>query len=237
MWSLGHVARSSVPASSLPHFYVSTPIASSLSWSPIVLLGPADSLVLFFRHHHHRLPPRQADEARARAFTSARPPFPHDASDAWDRDRQAPALAPLYSPQPIAHHPLRAPLFSTKPVGPQPVSFRTKPSPGAFPRCPNNCYARIPSNQLVRLSWTGHELAISVCKDQRFIYCVHLSGRFAPQPGQPIFAQPIFASAIAPARAHHPRRFQCLGLRPPSACRRFLSRRIPWVRAFSCQVR
>jgi hypothetical protein len=59
------------------------------------------------------------------------------------------------------------------------------------------------------LSWTGHELAISVCKDQRFIYCVHLSGRFAPQPGQPIFAQPIFTSAIAPARAHHPRRFQC----------------------------
>jgi hypothetical protein len=28
-----------------------------------------------------------------------------------------------------------------------------------------------------------------------------------------------------------------LGLRPPSACRRFLSRRIPWVRAFSYQVR
>jgi hypothetical protein len=121
--SLGHVARSSVPASLLPHFYVSTPIASLLSWSPIVLLGPADSLVLFFRHHHHLLPPRQADEARARAFTSARPPFPHDASDAWDRDRQAPALAPFYSPQPIAHHPLRAPLFLPSPLGHSPSRF------------------------------------------------------------------------------------------------------------------
>ena len=87
------------------------------------LLGPADSLVLFFRHHHHLLPPRQADEAGARAFTSARPPFPHDASDAWDRDRQAPALASLYSPQPIAHHPLHALLFLPSPLGHSPSRF------------------------------------------------------------------------------------------------------------------
>ena len=118
--SLGHVARSSVPASSLPHFYVSTPIASLLSWSPIVLLGPTDSLVLLSTPPP---PPPQADEARARAFTIARPPFPHDASDAWDRDRQAPALAPLYSPQPIAHHPLRALLFLPSPLGHSPSRF------------------------------------------------------------------------------------------------------------------